>query len=150
MKPTIIALCLLLGSFGLSAFGQKTPETKLIQLKEIFTSLSVDSDIHVVLTENKAGDILVEGDVKALDIQLNDGHLQLAKRHHMTAPVKVYVPSAYLLKVYMNGTGSLSSSTVLSGQRLKVVLAGESKIAIRSTGNVIVEAMDDIQFIKSR
>ena len=151
MKPIIFSICLLLGSFGFTASAQKaTPETKVIQLKEIFTSVSADDDIDIVLTDSKSGDLLVEGNTKALDVQLRDGHLQLAKSHHTTNPVKVYVPAAYVSKIYMNGNGMLSSSSVLSGNRIKVVLAGESRIALRSTGNVTVETMNDIQFVRNR
>ena len=136
---------------GESIYLEVEPETKVIQLKEIITSLAVENDIHVVLTETKSGEILVEGQVNALDIHVSDGQLQLAKKYEkLNAPLKVYVPATYLSKVYMNGTGSLSSSTVLTSPRIKVILSGESTIAIRSAGNVTVETMNDIQFVKSR
>ena len=151
MKPLLFTIGLLLGSFGLSAFAQKaTHEPKHIQLQEIITSVSVNDDIDIVLTDSKANELLVDGNPKAVSVFVNDGHLQLAKTQQTAGVVKIYVPAAYVSKVFMNGTGELSSSAVLSGSRLKIVLAGESKIALRSTGNVTVEAVDDIQFVKSR
>jgi hypothetical protein len=153
MKPTFIAICLLLSSLGFSAYAQKAApsETQTIQLKEVFTSLSVDNDIQVVLTENTAGEMLVEGDVKSLDIQLVDGHLQLSKKQPAKlSPLKVYVPSVYLSKVYMNGNGSLSSASVLSNNRIRIILGGEARIAVRSIGHVILETENGIQFVKSR
>ncbi|HYO21115.1 MAG TPA: DUF2807 domain-containing protein [Flavisolibacter sp.] len=151
MKPTIFFLALLLSSLTFSAFAQKTSqnETKLIQLKEVFTSMSVDNDIDVVLTESKTGEMVVEGNAKLLDMRLSDGHLSLSKKQlGVSAPIKVHVPASYLSKIFMNGNGTLSSSAVLSNQKMKILLAGEAKIAVKSTGSVTVETAEEIQFVK--
>ncbi|HEX8314541.1 MAG TPA: DUF2807 domain-containing protein, partial [Flavisolibacter sp.] len=131
MKPTFFFLCLLLSSLSFSAFAQKITqsETKVIQLKEVFTSLSIDEGIDIVLTENKAGEMLVEGNAKLLDMRLADGHLSLAKKYTgLSSPLKVYVPANYLTKIFMNGNGMLSSSTALSNHRIKILLAGEARV----------------------
>jgi hypothetical protein len=50
----------------------------------------------------------------------------------------------------MNGNGSLTSANILSNQKMKIYLAAEARIDVRSTGNVTVETVDNIQFVKGR
>ena len=152
MKPTIFILCLLISSLSFSAFAQKSvPQekaSKTIHFKEAFTNVSIDDDINVILTDGSSDKIMVEGDVKA---SVNDGHLYVAARNPRLAyGMKVYIPASFLTRVYMNGNGSLTSATILSNQKMKIYLAAESKVHVRSTGNVTIETVDDIQFVKGR
>ncbi|HYH14289.1 MAG TPA: DUF2807 domain-containing protein [Flavisolibacter sp.] len=151
MKPKFF-LCLLISALSFSAFAQKslpqekTPRT--IHFKEVFTNVSIDDDVNVILTEGSSDKIIVEGDVKAT---ITDGHLYVAARNPRLAyGMKVYIPASFLTKVYMNGNGSLTSANILSNQKMKIYLTAEAKIHVRSTGNVTIETVDDIQFIKGR
>lgn len=153
MKPKFFFICLLFSTIGLSAFAQKTApqDTKKIQLTETVTTLIVEDDITVVLTDSKADYVSVEGNPKAVQANIVDGQLVLsARRSFGTSDVTVYVPAGQLSKVFLNGTGSLSSSEILSNQRIKIFLASEAKINVRSKGSVSVETHDDIQFVRGK
>ena len=152
MKPILIAISLLVSSLSFSAFAQKSnvseKSPKLINFKEVFTTVSVDDDMEVILTEGASDKIVVDGDVKA---SVSDGHLYVAARNpRLASGTKVFIPSAFLSKVYMNGNGSLSSAAVLRNQKVKILLASEARINVRSLGNVTIETLDDIQFVKGR
>jgi hypothetical protein len=151
MKPTITAVCLLLCSFCFWGFAQ-TPlaAATRIPVTEIFTTLSVDENLDVVLTSGPSDEIWVEGSTKHLSVQLTDSHLRLAPLQPYTSPAKIYVPATYLSKIYMNGAGSLSSASLLNSKHLRVILFGEASVAIRSTGRVSVETADEIRFVKNR
>ncbi|RYZ27296.1 MAG: hypothetical protein EOO10_13165 [Chitinophagaceae bacterium] len=152
MKPILIAISLLVSSLHFSASAQKNQElekpSKVIQFKENFTIVSVDDDLEIILTDGASDKIAVNGDVKAM---VSDGQLYVSARNpRLAAGTKVFIPSAFLSKVYMNGNGSVSSAAVLPNQKVKILLASEAKINVRSLGNVTVETIDDIQFIKGR
>lgn len=153
MKPTFFFICLLVSSLSFSAFAQKPVQqsSKTIHFKEIFTNVTIDDDMTIVLTEGSSDKVTVEGDAKALNATVADGRLYLsAKNPRLADGIKVYVPAGFVSKVYMNGNGSLSSASVLANQKIKIYLASEAKIHVRSTGNVTVETIDEIQFIKGR
>jgi len=152
MKPKFLFLCLLLSSIGLSAFAQKTaPQDKKIHLTETTTTLVVEDDITVILTDSKADYLSVEGDPKAVLATIVDGQLTLsARKSYGGSNVTVYVPAGHLSKVFLNGTGNLTSSDVLSNQKIKIYLASEAKINVKSKGAVSVETQDDIQFVRGR
>ena len=152
MKPILIAITLLVNSLSFSAFAQKSgvaeKSTKVIQFQEVFTTVSIDDDLEVVLTNGTSDKIAVNGDVKAT---IADGHLYISARNPRLAPgMKVFIPADFLSKVYMNGNGSLSSASVLQNQKVKILLASEARINVRSVGNVTIETVDDIHFVKGR
>jgi len=152
MKPILIAISLLVSSLNFSASAQKHvgPEqpSKVIQFKENFTVVTVDDDLEIILTDGTSDRIAVDGDVKAM---VSDGHLYVSARNpRLAAGTKVFIPSAFLSKVNMNGNGSLSSAAVLQNKKVRILLASEAKINVRSFGNVSVETVDDIQFVKGR
>jgi hypothetical protein len=152
MKPILIAISLLVSSLSFSAFAQKSDGTekspKLIHFKEAFTIVSIDDEMEVILTDGASDKIAADGDVKAV---VSEGHLYVSARNpRLAAGTKVFIPSGYLSRVYMNGNGSLSSASVLHNQKVKILLASEAKINVRSLGNVTVETIDDIQFVKGR
>ena len=152
MKPILFFVSLLVSSLSFSAFAQKSSiaETpaKVIQFKEVFTMVSVDDNLEVVLTNGSSDNILVDDNVKAT---LSEGHLYVsAKNPHLTTGNKVLIPANFLSRVYMNNNGSLRSETVLSNQKVKIYLASEAKINVRSLGNVSVETVGDILFVKGR
>jgi hypothetical protein len=152
MKPILIAISLLVSSLSFSAFAQKGqgPEKspKVIQFQEAFTTVSVEDDMEIILTDGHSDKIAIDGDVRAV---VSDGHLYVSARNPRQAhAMKVFIPSAFLSKVFLNGNGSLSSASVLRNQKVKIFLASEAKINLRSLGNVTVETLDDISFVKGR
>jgi len=154
MKPKFFFICLLLSSLGFSSFAQESPKmdgsAKTVQFNETYHSLSIQDNITVILTEGKSDKIFIEGNAKAVDARVSDGHLTLSAGSRFTEDVKVYVPADFVSKVYMNAAGSLNSAATLSNSKIKIYLAAEARINVRSTGNVAVETIDDIQFVKGR
>ena len=115
MKPTLFFLCLLVSGLSFSAFAQKAP-AKTIQFKEVFTNVSINGELSIVLTEGASDKITVEGDVVA---SVFDGHLSVAARNpRLASEMKVYIPASFLTRVFMNGNGSLSSATILPNQKM--------------------------------
>jgi hypothetical protein len=151
MKPKLFFLCLLVSAFSFSAFAQKSAvdkAAKTIHFNEVFTNVSIDDDVDVILTEGSSDKVVVDGDVKATVI---DGHLYLAARNPRLAyGMKIYVPSSLVTRVYVNGNGSLTSRDILSNRKMKVYLTSEARINLRSHGALTIETVDNIQFVKGR
>ena len=57
------------------------------------------------------------------------------------------MPAGLLSKIDVYGKAKLSSENTLSNEKLKVILADEATINIRSQGKVIVEGTSEIDFV---
>jgi len=151
MKPKFIMTALLLCSLAFSAFAQKSkpsdPVSKLIRLNEGYSSMVIEDDISVVLTESNSNEIIIKGEEKSVEkvkVEVDDGRLILSYvSAGVPAAVKVYVPAALLSRVNING-----KSDVTSASKLRVIVAGEGKVHLRSSGKVLVEGTDEFDFIR--
>jgi hypothetical protein len=154
MKPKLFLAALLLVAASTAAVAQKskpTPPSTTVHFSEAFTSLVVDDNLNVVLTEGTSPDILVEGDAKSLVAREVDGSLLLSfQKTYSANQTTVYVPASLLSKVYLNGTGTLRSATTLQNRQLKIILTDEARVHVKSTGNVSVETWNEIDFVKGR
>lgn len=154
MKPKFFFMALLLLSFGATAFSQDKKTTEpltTVQFSEAITSLTINDNLTVVLTDGASPNISAEGNSKALSARLDDGHLLLSARYpHQTPQTVVYVPAGLLRKVFLNDAGTVRSATALKQDKLKIFMSGEGKVEVRSLGAVTVETLDDVQFVKAR
>jgi len=140
-----------------SAFAQKSsvsdPVSKTVKLDETFTSLLITNDLSVILTESASNEIVIEGDardIKKVEVSIVDNRLVLASsRPQVRLDVKVYVPAAFLNKVYIDGKANLSSSSTLRNKNLRIFLSEEAIINVKSFGKVTVETSSEIDFVAS-
>ena len=156
MKPKFIMTALLLCSLAFSAFAQKSkpsdPVSKLIRLNEGYSSMVIEDDISVVLTESNSNEIIIKGEEKSVEkvkVEVDDGRLILSYvSAGVPAAVKVYVPAALLSRVNINGKSEVTSASTLNNPKLRVIVAGEGKVHLRSSGKVLVEGTDEFDFIR--
>src|SRR5947209_16879226 len=116
MKPTFFFIALLLAVVSTSAFAQtnKANALRTLHFSDSFTSLTVEDDLTVILTDDTVPDIKVEGSADVVMAKETEGNLFLYVRNGSTAAdVKVYVPGRLLSKIFMNGKGTLGSATTL-------------------------------------
>lgn len=154
MKPKFFFIALLLVSIGTTAFAQDKKGTEpltAVYFPEAITSLSINDNLTVILTEGASPNISVEGDAKAVIAKFEDGHLLLsAGNQYQTAKPVVYVPAALLKKVFLNDAATLRSATALKQGKLKIFMSGEGKVDVRTLGAITIETIDDVEFIKAR
>ena len=158
MKPKLILPLLLAGAISFSSFANpvndKEPASKVVNLKEAYTSLVIESNIKVVLMESSASDVTLTGDerdIKKVRVRVSDGKLILTSLDQIVKPdVTVYIPANLLTRIDVNGKAQLSSAQILSNQKLKVVLADEATINLRSQGKVVVEGTSEIDFVTGK
>ena len=156
MKPKFFMAALLLCSLSFSAFAQKSksadPFSKLIRFDEGYSSLIIDEGISVVLTEGNSNEIIIKGvekSVKKVTVKVDDGRLVLTNlQPGVQSDVKVYVPASFLNKVNINGASELTSASILNNPKLRVIVAGEGRVHLRSNGKVTVEGTDEFDFIR--
>ena len=157
MKPKFLSFLLLFCVITFSAYAQKKqlpePVSKAIRLDGSFTSLIVEDDLFVVLTESNSGELIVTGneqDVKKLKAQLDGGQLVLSFMPSFTQPdIKIYVPAGLLRKINVNGKSHLTSAFVLTNPNLSVIVGGEGKVALQSNGKLTVLGNHDYDFIRT-
>jgi hypothetical protein len=147
-----LALIASLGTTLATERESKEPASYKIQLEKRFTSLQIDDDINVVLTNTNNNEIVVEGslaDIKSVVAAVADGRLAVwmsgAKRGNQ---VTVYIPAAMLDFIAINGDSELRTNTVLNNPRLEVEVNGLCKIHIRSFGKVHVSNLSEYEFKK--
>ena len=156
MKPKFFFTALLLGSLAFSAFAQKSqpsdPVSKLIRLNEGYNSLVIEDDISVVLSESNSNEIIIKGEEKSVEkvkVKVDDGKLVLwYVPGAVPTAVKVFVPAAALSRININGKSDVTSASTLNNPKLRVIVAGEGKVHLRSNGKVLVEGTDEFDFIR--
>ena len=155
MKPKLILPLLLASAISFSSFANsvnhKEPASKVVSLQEKYTTMLIESDLAVVLTESNSNEIVLKGDerdIKKVKVKVEDGKLILTSLTQSFKPdVTIYVPAGLLSKIDVYGKAKLSSENTLSNEKLKVILADEATINIRSQGKVIVEGTSEIDFV---
>lgn len=154
MKPKSLLVALLLVTVSTAAIAQNrkpTPSSMTIRFAEVFTSLVVEGNLTVVLTESTSPDIILEGNASTVAAKEADRTLSLsAYNGYAPNETVVYVSAGLLSHVYLNGTGTLRSASTLQNHGLKIVLSDEAKVWVKSTGYVTVETASNIDFVKGR
>jgi hypothetical protein len=158
MKPRLFLPLLLATTISFSSFANTTshtePASRVVSLKEKYTSMVIESDLAVVLTESNSTEIVLKGnerDIKKVRVKVQDGNLILTSLDYIIKPdVTIYVPANLLTRINVNGKARLSSDNTLSNEKLKVVIADEATVNLRSQGKVIVEGTSEIDFVTGK
>jgi hypothetical protein len=150
MKPKIFLIALLLVALGATAHAQNNNPLTAVRFSENIAALSISDNLTVVLTEGTSSTITIEGNANSIAARMSDGHLSLeASDNFYAGKTIIYVPAGLLSKVFLNGTGTVRSATVLKGGKLRIYIGGEGKVNVRSTSPVIVENTDEVYFVKA-
>jgi LEA14-like dessication related protein len=137
-----------------------TPIKKDIIRRELksempFTSLVVEADVDVLLTEGNSTKVVIEGEsasAAAVKITVENGEMTITDkkscRHQRTV---VYLPVRNLRTIVINGDVNISSSNTLHTMRMQLMVNGNCEVNLRVRGTVDVSYSDDylIQYMKN-
>ena len=142
---SIFAMILLsVTAFANEVDGNSPLFSKAIILNGACRHLEVWGDIQIVLTPERSDSIIVEGtasDLNIIGIKSKKGNLSIrAQWINQKETTKIIVPATMLQFVQVYGNAEISSAGYLSIPKLMIVLNGESKVKIQSSGQIKVEA----------
>lgn len=153
-KMVFPTLLLLLFSFKTTEYagGLKFPVIrKAIKIESAFENIRVDGDITIVLTNEPAGRLIIEGkesDVKKIRHTLKNNLLIVdAKRKNSFEILTVYVPVTMLKYNKVNGDADISSIGIINAPDLCISLNGKSTVKVQVTGRLRLDTPDDYDLL---
>ncbi|MCX6319425.1 MAG: DUF2807 domain-containing protein [Bacteroidetes bacterium] len=154
IKTFVAALFLINGLSARAFFNEPRFDTVHVTIPAPVTTLVVNDDITVILTNESGKEITVavaEEQSIPVQVELESGTLRLSRKKYSTSsPLVVYVPSANLRSVHMNGTGLLSGEGVISLKKLYVHINNECRVSLRTIGKISIISWGDIDFRNGR
>ena len=151
MKNKIIVLLLSVFSvatFGFAASVDVDPPLMKISFDKSFTSLEVEDNIAVVLTNETGNEISLAGDkeyVKRVRATVKRGRLYLWLAGSEKGE-RVTVPAALLRQVVINGDSYVSTASTLNNAGMLVVVNGACKLFIKSRGKIDISGTSEYEF----
>lgn len=155
MKKTILSITMLCVVLTASSFNEREKLPVSVISKSITAtgtySKLVMHDVNIVLTNDEASGIRVEGNEAAIRSTLvlnKNGELTVRGKSKFTGRnrVTVYVPASLLTSIQLNGHSSLSSTETLKNLNLDVLVNGFCKVELKSFGNINVDGGENCQF----
>jgi hypothetical protein len=154
MKKTILLLFAAVCTLSLSSFARNTQPReveKIIKTDTYFTGLTVSDDVTVVLTNEISDQIRITGEedeVAEAYAFTEDSRLYVGgKSGWRKSSVTIYVPAQLLSQLEVAGTGLVKSASVLSNNRLDVLISGACKVDIRSKGKINISNSSEYDFM---
>ncbi len=149
-RPIILKLLFpaLLLLFSFTPGGTKKSKVAVIRKEVIiekpFQSIIINGDISVILTNNPAGAIMVEGnenDLNKIRYKNKNNELILdASRKKSFAQITIYLSATMLKHMLINGDGDISSTGIIKTDDLHVWLNGDINVEINTIGKVSADA----------
>lgn len=134
------------GGFAGNGFQKRdTEKTMVANLKAPFTSIVVNSDIDVVLTEAADNRIEVKGDASNVNYFIKKGVLYIgSKQGSLKDKAVIYLSVSSLESIVVNGKSKISSAGFLNSSKLKVTVNAEAKFDLKNYGEILFEADEEI------
>lgn len=116
---------------------------------ESYDIIEVDGSMDVELTEGEEGNIQItaeENIIDLIEITVKDNTLYIDTKDGFgfstNQGIKIKVPVQEISKVKLNGSGDITSSTKLSGQKIEAVLDGSGDITLELDTKTTIASLD--------
>ncbi|MEO6000314.1 MAG: DUF2807 domain-containing protein [Chitinophagaceae bacterium] len=156
LQPFIVKIVLpslfLLFSFK-TVEGRGIPDfpkaRKELKVDGNFQNIRFDGKASVILTNEPAGTIIIEGkesDLKRIKHALKNNTLTIdVNRLFSSAKLTIYVSALSLQNIQVNGDSDVSSIDFIKSQNLHIFMNGNILVKVKTLGKVSVESPDDIE-----
>ena len=155
MKKQLTAILVLTVTCFASAFATPVSETgsssRKIILHTGFQKIVADGNVDVVLFENShETQIRTFGnsaDLAATSITEEAGVLTIRNSRKKGEKVLVYVPVNQISVIEARGNSKVSSASTLASPQLTLVVKGDCRLNIQSSGNIDVVENGDVEMV---
>jgi len=129
-----------------------TPQTRReFKMDSTFQSIRIDGDISVVLTNDPAGTVIMEGKAKQLNkvsALVNNHTLVIdVNRMNLFAKVRLYLSARSLRRMQLNGNADITSVEFIKSDHLHIFLNGNITVKLKTMGWVSLDSPDDIDLV---
>ena len=116
-----------------------------------FQNVRIEGDISVILTNEPAGKVFIEGNQKDLNkIKTgfkNDIFVINVIRKNIFSKLTVYLSAITLQTIQLNGNLDISSNDYIKSQYLHLTLNGNINVKVKTMGEISIDSPDDIELI---
>ena len=124
---------------------------KELKVESAFQSIRIEGDISVVLTNDPAGTVIVEGREKELNkikaVFKNNILIIDANRKNIFGKLTLYLYSITLQSIQLNGDANISSIEFIKSGYLHMSLNGNIKVNVNTMGQLSFDTPDDIELM---
>ena len=122
---------------------------KQLKVENAFQSIRIDGDISVMLTNDPAGTIIIEGKENELNkIKAgvkNNMLIVNSERKKIFSKLTIYLSAITLRSVQLNGDGNISSNDFIRSDQLHLWLNGNINVKVKTMGQLSLDAAEDIE-----
>ena len=126
---------------------------KELKVENAFQNIRIEGDISVVLTNDPAGTVIVEGKEKELNkikADLKNNILIIdVNRTNIFGKLTLYLSAITLQTIQLNGDATISSIEFIKSGHLHMSLNGNIKVKVNTMGQLSFDTPDDIE-LKAR
>jgi len=127
---------------------------KELKIDNAFQSIHIEGDISVILTNDPAGTIIIEGkenDVNKIKTGFKNNILIVnGERKKVGSKLTIYLSAITLRTVQLNGDGNIYSNDFITSDHLHLSLNGNINVKVKTMGQLSFDATDDIELTKKR
>jgi len=124
---------------------------KELKVESVFQSIRIEGDISVVLTNDPAGTVIVEGREKELTkikaAFKNNILIIDVNRKNFFAKLTLYLSAITLQTIQLNGDANISSIEFIKSDHLHMSLNGNIKVKVKTMGQLSFDTPDDIDLL---
>ena len=148
--PSLLLLC----SFkpGENIGMLKSPVVrKEFKVDNAFKSILLEGNISLVLTNDPAGTVIIEGKKKELNkinpVFKNNILVIDANQKNIFAKITINLSALAVETIQLNGDGYISSIDFIQSDHLHMSLNGNIRVKVRTLGKISFDAPDDIELL---
>ena len=132
--------------------GPKLPVIrKELKVESAFQSIRIEGDISVVLTNDPAGTVIVEGREKELNkiraVFKNNILIIDVNRKNIFGKLTLYLSAITLQTIQLNGDANISSIEFIKSDHLHMWLNGNIEVKVNTMGQLSFDTPDDIELM---
>lgn len=151
MKRKIGLVVLAFTAFVMQSFAAGNPsKSRRIENNEAFGKIIVGENLNVMLVDEDTATIIVEGKAELLNsVEVSNSHgvLTISSKDKATAlKIMVYVPVKSLYGLEVGDNSNVYSPDIIKAADLKVLLNGECKIGLQTTGKITLQQREEYDF----
>ena len=125
---------------------------KELKIKGNFKSIRLEGNVSVVLTNDPAGTIIIEGKENLVNkvraVFENNTLIVVVNPNHWFPKLTIYLSAKTLQSLQLNGDGNISSIDFIQSDNLHISLNGDIKVKVKTMGQLSFDAPDDIELSK--
>lgn len=125
---------------------------KELKVESAFQNIRIEGDISVILTNDPAGTVIIEGKEKEVNkirhVLKNNTLMIDVNRKNIFAKLTLYLSAIKLQTIQLNGDANISSIEFIKSAYLHMSLNGDISVKVKTMGQLSFDTPDDIELLQ--